>query len=135
MARAERVASLPLLVYWLTHDCCLLCQAIGNLEGSVSPTVPWTGWGKQGALGSAMQAGSLCGLAECTWDWLCRGEGLRAGRALLGVSGCWLPRDKHQTLRVLLSSSHHAFPFLAPPVVGQDMPQPFPRALLPLFKT
>lgn len=97
-------------------------------------TVPWTDWGKQGALGSAVQAGSLRGLAECAWDWPCRGEGRRAGRALQGVSGCWVLRDKHQTLRVLLSSSHHAFPFLAPPV-GQDMPQPFPRASLPLFQT
>lgn len=50
------------------------------------------------------------------------------------VAGCWVLRDKHQPLRVLLSSSHHALPFLAP-TVGQDMPRPLPRALLPLFKT
>lgn len=66
MARAERVASLPLLVYWLTRDCCyqlipIRCQAIGSPEGCVRPTVPWTSWEKQGALGSAMQAAGFVG--------------------------------------------------------------------------
>lgn len=54
MARAERGASLPLLVYWLTHDCCyqlilLLCQVIGNLEGSVRPHCPLDRLGQAGS--------------------------------------------------------------------------------------
>lgn len=77
MARAKRVASLPLLVYWLSHDCCyqlipMRCQAIGNPEGSVRPHSPLDRLG---------QAGS---------SRLSNGEGLGAGGALLGVSGCWV---------------------------------------------
>lgn len=107
----------------------MICQALGILSGCHGPL----GLGV-GALGSAVQAGSLHGLDQSAHGLAVQWRGCEGSEGSPRNLEALVAEEQASNPGVLLSSSYHPFSFLALPA-AQGTPKPFPRSLLPLLKT